>query len=84
MTKKQARKKTRALIRDCAADMRRNLEKALSSGAINLSEYEENWLLPKTILLALLKEQYREFSPDFSGTMGRQVKKESENIYRHI
>lgn len=83
MTKKEVRKKTRELIQYTSKWMRRDLEKVLSSGCINLNNWESNYLLPKTIMLALHQEQMRNY--DGRGTSyERKIKKEAKNIYLHI
>lgn len=80
MTKKEVRKKTRQLIQQSAQWMRRDLEKVLLSGAVDYANAENNNRLPKTIMLALLKEQMRNY--DGRGTSyEKQIKKDSDNIY---
>lgn len=84
MTKNEARKKTRELIRHSAARMRENIEKALLSGAINLSSYENDYVLPNTIMLALLREEIRVFKPSDTSRYKRQVERDAEIIYARI
>lgn len=80
MTKKEVRKKTRELIQNSAQWMRRDLEKVLLSGAVDYANADNNYRLPKTIMLALLKEQMRNY--DGRGTSyEKQIKRGAENIY---
>lgn len=76
MTKKQLQKKTRELIRESAANMRKNIEKAINSGAVDLDAYEDNYELPRIVLGALLRNesfQYKMHTDD-----GRKA---VENLY---
>lgn len=83
MTKKELRKKTRQLIQDSAQWMRRDIERVLLSGAVDYANAENNYVLPKTIMLALLKEQMRNY--DGKGTSyEKQIKKDAENIYARL
>lgn len=84
MTKKEARRKTRELIRRSADRMRRNLEKVFLSGAVNLPSYEDNYVLPTAIMLALLKEEMGEFQPSQFSQYRKQVEKDAKNIYVNI
>ena len=81
MTKKEARKKTRELIRRSTERMRKNLEKVFLSGAVNLPSYEDNYVLPTAIMLALLKEEMTEVAPTNFSQYKRQIEKDAKNIY---
>ena len=84
MTKKEARKKTRELIRRSADRMRKNVERVFLSGAVNLTSYEDNYVLPNAIMLALLKEEMKEFQPPQFSKYKKQVEKDAKNIYACI
>lgn len=84
MTKNQARKKTRELIRRCADRMRKNVERVFLSGAVNLPSYEDNYVLPTAIMLALLEEEMRNFQPTNFSQYKKQIKKDAKNIYACI
>ena len=84
MTKKEARRKTRELIRRSADRMRKNIEKVFLSGAVNIPSYEDNYVLPTAIMLALLKEEMREFQPPQFSKYKKQVEKDAKNIYACI
>lgn len=70
MTKKQLQKKTRELIRESAANMRKNIEKAINSGAIDLDAYDDNYELPRIVLGALLR--YESFQYKMHTEEGRK------------
>ena len=76
MTKNQARKKTRELIRNYSELMREKLERALTCGALNLDSYEDNYKLPRIILSALL-EDAKERNYNY---LSIKDKKESKNL----
>lgn len=84
MTKKEARKKTRELIRRSADRMRKNIEKVFLSGAVNLPSYEDNYVLPTAIMLALLEDETRQFEPSQFSQYKKQIKKDAKNIYACI
>lgn len=84
MTKKQARKKTRELIRRSTKRMRENIERVFLSGAVNLPSYEDNYLLPNAIMLALLEEEKRVFTPASYSVHKRKIEKDAKNIYACI
>lgn len=81
MTKKEARKKTRELIRRSTERMRKNIERVFMSGAVNLPSYEDNYVLPTAIMLALLKEELEKFKPSQFSQYKKQIEKDSRNIY---
>ena len=84
MTKKEARKKTRELIRRSTDRMRENLERVFMSGAVNLPSYEDNYVLPTAIMLALLEEEKRIFQPPTFSQYKKQIKRDAKNIYANI
>ena len=81
MTKNQARKKTRELIRRSTDRMRKNIERVFLSGAVNLPSYEDNYVLPTAIMLALLKEEMTNFKPTNFSQYKKQIEKDAKNIY---
>ena len=79
MTRKVLRQKTRQLINQSSKEMREQLERAILSGAINLKKYDNNdWLLPKILLTALLEDRVSVRSPRVSD------KKKQREINRNI
>ena len=85
MTKRQARKMTRPLIISSAKEMREQLERVFLSGAVNIGSYEDNWLLPKIILTALLRDQATTRLPIvLSKKEQRKINRVINNIYIQI
>lgn len=83
MTKQELRKKTRQLIREVNKCMRINLERVIKEKMTDPSEYENNWLLPKTVLLALLKEEQHQYKMP-EGREYAKLKKLTERIYAQL
>jgi len=83
MTKTELRKKTNKLISDAVSGMRKNMEKAISSGSMNIEEADDNYILPRSLVIALLQEEINQF--DCKGTdFEKEVKKNAKNIYAMI
>lgn len=83
MTKKQIEKLSRHIISECVKDMRKNVRRALESGAIDVDRYDAKMIWPKAIVIACLKDEIHELN--CKGTSWEKtIKKESENIYAMI
>lgn len=83
MNKKQEIKKLALkLLEDAFEAAKKNVDRALSSGAVDSDAWDENsnpMLLPKSIVIAVLKEEAEQFSA--KGTsFEKQVAKEAKNI----
>ena len=78
MTKEQVQQKTRELITESANHMCKNIDRILSSGSIDIEGYEDNYLLPKMMLCALLKEEIHQYKPL---SRDRQMDKDIDNMY---
>lgn len=83
MTQNQCRKKTRKCINSAVKHMRENLERVFLSRCINLDNYDDDYKLQKTILMALLKEEMNQLKP-FGKQECRKMEKEANNIYLFI
>lgn len=83
MTKKELRKRTRQLIQIVGRHMRKNLERVIKEDMTDHSQYENNWLLPKTVLLALLKEEQHQYRPPEDRKYAK-CKKLTEKIYSQL
>ena len=83
MTKKELRKRTRQLIQIVGRHMRKNLERVIKEDMTDHSQYENNWLLPKTVLLALLKEEQHQYRPPEDRKYAK-CKKLTERIYSQL
>lgn len=83
MTKKELRRRTRQLIQIVGRHMRKNLERVIKEDMTDHSQYENNWLLPKTVLLALLKEEQHQYRPPEDRKYAK-CKKLTEKIYSQL
>ena len=84
LSKTNCRKRVLELIEYTAERMRNNLERVFLSGAVELSSYEDDYVLPKTILLALLKEELTKQAPTPNFSKRKQMEKDAKNIYAMI
>jgi len=68
MTKAQFREKFADLLQQTNNRITERAEHLLASGAISLSDYEDDYLLPKIILTACLEDavfQWRPYNPKY-------------------
>ena len=72
-------KKVRELIRESAAHMRKNIKRALSCGAIDIDSHQNNYLIPKIIFQALLKEEEFQYKLHF-----KEYNDSAENLYNML
>ena len=79
MTENQFLDKTDELSDKTASDMREKARKLLKSGAIDLSNWENDYRLPKIVTTALCKEAAYQWQP-----LTRADRKEVSNIERMI
>lgn len=70
------------LVDYTSATMKLKVKKVLDSGAIDIDSADDNYVLPKIILRALLKDA--EFSVGSPIGEERMIKKEVDNIYALI
>lgn len=82
MDRKVLESRVLELIDDTSATMKHKVKKVLDSGAIDIDSADDNYVLPKIILRALLKDA--EFSIGSPIGKERMTKKEVDNIYALI
>ena len=75
MTREQVIEKVNKLINESADCMKKNVERVLNNGSVDIEDYEDNFLLPRIILQALLKEE------SFQYELERKDKNVSDYIY---
>lgn len=81
MTREQLIDKCQQLFDQVTESMPKDLEKLLASGGVHYEDAEDNFLLPKKILCAILMEEQFQYKPLSTDKKG---KKEIENYYRMI
>lgn len=79
ITKSQCRQKTLSMLRNAMKDMTEKIEKALSCGALNLDNYDDNYELPRIIASAVLKDAAYNYGPLTSDN-----RKEASNLYHFL
>ena len=57
MSREALESKTTELINQTHKSMLDNLDRAIESGCLDIEKAEDNYVLPKALLLALLKEE---------------------------
>lgn len=83
MTRKQKEKdldkKVREFINESAKHMRKNIARAINSGALDINSHDaDDWLMPRVIFQALLMEEQHQYK--FHADEKKR-KKEIENVY---
>lgn len=78
ITKEQLKEKTIELLNNAHEEMVEKIDKAINSGCMDLENADNNYLLPKILVSALLKDMVFQYKP-----MGDTKKAEKEilNIY---
>lgn len=86
ITKEKTKELTHELINRAAKDMHEKMDKVLSSGAVNLDEYDPDFTLPRVILNGLLQDALYEWSyPSYwSSKMKAKFRRDAKNIYLSI
>ena len=79
MTKAQLKKKIAECMKTDKALIQRKIEKAIESGAMDITGAEDNYALAKHVLCAVYREVSRQYTPP-----NRKGKIEVNNIYKHI
>lgn len=84
ITKEQTIEKVENLIVDIQKHMTERLEQIINSGAINFEEYNNDYILPKMIIQALLQKEQNLYQFPKGFYNERKLKKEVKNIYNHL
>ena len=80
MTKTELKKKTNQLIKHAVAGMRKNIDRAILSGSMDIKGAPNDYILPKALLMALLQEEINQV--DGRGTcFHKKQKKQAKAIY---
>lgn len=80
-TKENVRAKVIEILDDIRPHLERKLEVLLDSGLITFEKEEDNWILPKDIVVAMAREVESQYSPLYPK---RGYKKRLDKIFRAI
>lgn len=80
-TKENVRAKVIEILDDIRPHLERKLEKLLDSGLIEFEKEDDNWVLPKDIIVAMAREVESQYSPLCPK---REYKKRLDKIFRAI
>lgn len=81
MTEEQVTEKTDKIINDLAMYYRDKVQCALNCGALNLEQYEDNYILPKIIITATLENNASVYMSPY---MDNKARKEINNLKKFI
>lgn len=79
MTKEDAKSKTLELAKEMFARVEGKIDKALNSGCIDLDSYQDDYVLPRIILNAIMMDLCDELKPPL-----KKWQKEASNIYKFL
>lgn len=79
MEKKELLEKVRELNNVFSEDLDKKLEKMLESGCVDLSKYDNDFILPKIIFSAILKSESFQFAP-----MSKEYQQEIKNVSKFL
>ena len=79
MTKKQLIKKMNELKKENTSYINERIETALKSGALDLTAYEDDYRLAKTLMCAICRDLAYEWQP-----YDKELKKEVKNLQHFI
>ena len=71
--------KVRELNNVFSEDLEKELEKILESGCVDLSKYDNDFILPKIIFSAILKSESFQFAP-----MSKEYQLEIKNVSKFL
>ncbi len=79
MTREDARNKSLEVADNFFRQVKSKIDSALNSGCIDLESYENNYVLPRIIVEAVLKDVYESNLPPT-----KEWRKEVDNIYKFL
>jgi len=79
LTKNKVKKYFNKLLTEQKKEMKKDFEKALNSDAVELSNFGDDFTLPKILIYACNKRMLDQWRP-----LMPENRKDAENIYLHI
>lgn len=81
MTQEELKFKVNECIQSDVELIQRLIDKAISSGCMDIEGAEDNYKLPKHLLTAIYREMSRQYEQPY---LTRKDKKDIDNIYAHL
>lgn len=79
MEKLELLSKVRELNESFSENLEKELDKILKSGCLDLTKYENNFILPKIVFSAILKSESFQFAP-----MIKEYQQEIKNVSKFL
>lgn len=79
MKKSELLSKVRELNKSFSEELEKELDKILEAGCLDLTKYENNFILPKIVFSAILKSESFEFAP-----MIKEYQQEFKNVSKFL
>lgn len=79
MDKKDAKEKSMEIAREMFAKVEGKIDRALNSDCIDLDAYQDDYVLPKIILNAVMQDLCSDTKP-----LLKKWQKEADNIYKFL
>lgn len=79
MEKLELLSKVRELNKSFSEGLEKELDKILESGCLDLSKYENDFILPKIVFSAILKSESFQFAP-----MSKEYQQEIKNVSKFL
>jgi hypothetical protein len=79
MKKLELLQKVRELNKSFSEELEKELDKILEAGCLDLTKYENDFILPKIIFSAILKNESFQFAP-----MSKEYQQEIKNVSKFL
>ena len=79
MEKLELLQKVRELNKSFSEELEKELDKILEAGCLDLTKYENDFILPKIIFSAILKNESFQFAP-----MSKEYQQEIKNVSKFL
>lgn len=79
MKKSELLSKVRELNKSFSEELEKELDKILEAGCLDLTKYENDFILPKIVFSAILKSESFQFAP-----MSKEYQQEIRNVSKFL
>lgn len=81
MEREELKKKTLEVLQGVYENMKGKIDHAIASGSMNIDAAEDNYVLPRKLMIAILKDAYESNAEWMRHTNGRSAIRDINNIY---